>query len=99
MGLMGDRFEGTFEEHKIELVRTNLDKKVVIMVDDHQVASESVALPHEWEKTKVFETGSCGKKHELRAHSVVKKLLGFIPVDNEYTIHVDGREVLLKKTQ
>ena len=99
MGLMGDHFEGTFEEHKIELIRTNLDKKVVLLVDGYQIASESVALPHEWDKKKVFEVGACGKKHELHAHSALKKIFGFLPVDNEYTIEIDGREIFLKKTQ
>ena len=36
MGIMGDRFEGTFEDHKIELVRTNIDKKVVVTVEPHE---------------------------------------------------------------
>lgn len=99
MGIMGDRFEGTFEEHKVELVRTNLDKKVVVLVDGYQIASESVALPHEWEKHKEFEVGSCGKKHVLVAHSALTKIFGFLPVDNEYTLEIDGREIFLKKTQ
>jgi hypothetical protein len=99
MGIMGDSFEGTFEDHKVELIRTNLDKKVVIQVDGYIVASESVALPHEWDKVKEFEIGSCGKKHRLHAHSTVQKLLGFIPVDNEYTIDIDGHEVFLKRTK
>jgi hypothetical protein len=99
MSLMGDRFEGTFEEHKIELVRTNLDKKVVLFVDGQEIATESVALPHQWEKHKEFEVGSCGKKHTLVAHSTLKKLFGFLPIDNLYSIEIDGHEVTLEKTK
>jgi hypothetical protein len=99
MGLMQDRFEGQFEEHKVELVRTNIDKQVVLTVDGQTIATESVALPHEWEKHKEFEVGACGKKHTLFAHSTVKKLFGFLPVDNEYTIQIDGQEVVLTKTK
>ena len=97
MGITGDRFEGTFDQHKIELVRTNIDKQVVVLVDGQQVASESVALPHEWEKRKEFEVG--GHKHTLVAHSTLKKLFGVIPIDNLYTIEIDGHEVALTKTK
>jgi hypothetical protein len=99
MGLMGDRFVGEFEGHRIELVRTNIDKKVVVTVDDYRIAEESVALPHSWEKEKEFSVGSCGKKHKLSAHSTLKKIFGFLPVDNEYKIEIDGQEVFLKKTE
>ena len=99
MGLMGDRLEGTFEQHTIALVRTNLDKKVVVLVDQVEVASESVALPHEWEKRKEFQVGACGRTHTLVAHSALKKLFGLLPIDNEYTVEIDGQEISLKKTK
>lgn len=99
MAILGDHFEGEFEEHKVELVRTNLDKKVMVLVDGYQIVQESVALPHAWDKEKTFQVGSCGKQHKLVAHSALTKLFGFLPVDNEYTLHIDGREIFLKKTK
>ena len=95
MALMGDRFEGSFEKHKIELVRTNIDKQVVVLVDGKEIARESVMLPHHWDKTKEFECE--GKKHVLAAHATVKKLLGILPIDNEYSIEIDGNPVALTK--
>jgi hypothetical protein len=97
MGITGDHFEGQFEEHKIEIVRTNLDKVTVVLVDGYEVVHESVALPHNWDKDKEFQIGSCGKKHTLHAHSQLKKIFGFLPVDNEYTVVIDGQEVLFKR--
>jgi hypothetical protein len=95
MALMGDRFEGSFEKHKVEVVRTNIDKQVVVSVDGMEIARESVALPHKWDQVKEFECD--GKKHTLAAHSVVKKLLGIVPIDNEYSIEIDGNPVALTK--
>jgi len=97
MSIMGDRFEGTFEGHKIELVRTNLDKQVAILVDGNKIAEESVALPHQWDRTVEFELG--GVKHSLAAHSALKKLFGAIPYDNTYAIEIDGRALALIKTK
>jgi hypothetical protein len=99
MGLMEDRFEGKFEDHAVALVRTNLDKQVVVLVDDTQVASESVVLPHEWGKQKQFQVGSCGKQHTLVAHSTLKKLFGLLPIDNDYTVEIDGHAVVLTRTK
>jgi len=95
MGLMGDRFEGSFEKHKVEIVRTNIDKQVVVSVDGKEIARETVALPHQWDQTKEFECD--GTKHTLAAHSVVKKLLGILPIDNEYSVEIDGKPVVLTK--
>ncbi len=95
MGLLGDRFEGSFGAHKVEVVRTNLDKQVVVSVDGKEIARESVALPHAWDQTKEFECD--GKKHTLAAHSVVKKLFGILPIDNDYSVEIDGASVALTK--
>jgi hypothetical protein len=97
MGLMGDRYEGSFDGHKIQVVRTNVDKQVVVLVDEREIARESVALPHQWEQKKEFEVG--GHKHTLAAHSVFKKLFGVVPIDNVYTVDIDGKAVELRKTQ
>ena len=70
---------------------------MVIEVDGKEIASESVALPHEWEEHKTFDAS--GEKHTLVAHSTLKKLFGILPIDNEYTVAIDGRDVLLKKTK
>jgi hypothetical protein len=95
MGLMGDRFTGSFDGHAIELVRTNLDKQVVITVDGREIARESVALPHSWDKTKSFDVD--GAPHTLTAHSMLKKMWGLIPYDNEYAIEIDGKTIHLEK--
>ena|SRR5579883_747978 len=97
MALLGDRFVGKFGEHEVELVRTNIDKQVVIKVNGREIARESVALPHSWEQKKEFETPD-GTKHALVAHSALKKMWGLIPYDNEYSIEVDGKTVVLEKT-
>ena len=97
MAISGDHFEGQFEEHKIEIVRTNLDKVTVVLVDGLEVVREPVALPHSWDADKVFEGGPCGKKHRLHAHSQLKKIFGFLPIDNEYTIQIDGKDVLFRR--
>ena len=99
MGITGDRFEGKFEQHTIEIVRTNLDKKVTLLVDGHEVFTESVALPHQWDRQSEFHFEGDGKKHTVAVHSAFKKLLGFLPYDNAYTIEVDGRPLDLVKTK
>lgn len=95
MGLMGDRFEGKFEKHTIEVVRTNIDKQVVVSVDGREIARESVALPHQWDQKKEFDCD--GTKHVLLAHSVLKKLFGVVPIDNVYSVEIDGNPVALTK--
>jgi hypothetical protein len=93
MGILGDRFVGNWREHKVELVRTNVDKQVVILVDGNEIATESVAIPHTWDQVKEFALG--GASHKLHAHSALKKLWGLVPYDNEYAIEIDGEKVVL----
>lgn len=97
MSLMGDRYLGRFEDHQIEIVRTNLDKQVEIRVDGVAIATESVALPHSWEQQKQFSSATCGKSHTLTAHGMLKKLFGVLPYDSTYAIEVDGTPVALSK--
>jgi hypothetical protein len=97
MGIMGDKFVGEFEGMKIELARTNIDKTLAVLVDGHQVASESVALPHEVHLKVEFDHG--GKRHALFADSAFKKLFGLVPYDYDYTITIDGKQVTLKKVK
>jgi hypothetical protein len=98
MGLVTDRFVGTFEGLSIELVRTNLDKQIVILVDGKEVAHESVALPHTWDQAKEF-TGTDGRTHRIVAHSMLMKLWGLIPYESQYAIGVDGQSVPLTCTE
>ena len=98
MGLMADRFVGQFEQHRIDVVRTNLDKRVVVLVDGNEVIRESVALPHDWVRSANTEVGACGKTHRLVARSSVRRLFGAIPIDNRYVVEIDGVAVPLSKT-
>jgi hypothetical protein len=97
MGVMGDCYEGSFDGHTVQVVRSNVDKQVVVLVNGWEIARESVVLPHQWEQKKEFEVD--GYKHTLVAHSVYKKLFRVVPIDNVYTVEIDGKTVELKKTQ
>jgi hypothetical protein len=96
MGIMGDRYEGELDGHKIELVRNNLDKTLSLLIDGHKVAWESRILPHDITLEGEFEHG--GSKHKVVAHSTVKKILG-LPLDADDGIEVDGKPLPLRKTK
>jgi len=95
MGLMGDRYKGTFEGHTIELVRDNLRKSLSLLVDGDRVAWESRILPHDITLKGEFE--HAGKKHSVVAHSTVRPILG-LPLSVEDSIEIDGKLLALQKS-
>ncbi len=96
MGIMGDRYEGEFEGHKIELVRDNVAKTLSLLIDSGTVAWESRVLPHDITLKGEFEHE--GAKHTVVAHSTVKKILG-LPLDADDGIEIDGKPLPLRKTK
>ena len=72
MGILGERHAGTFEGHKLEIVRDNLTKRCVLLIDGVEVASESRAVPHDITLTATFE--HAGVTHKVVARSIVKGL-------------------------
>ena len=96
MGITGDRYEGDFEGHRIELVRDNLSKTLALVIDGSRVAWESRVLPHDITLKGEFEHK--GAKHSVVAHSNVKKILG-LPLDADDGIEIDGKPLPLRKTK
>ncbi len=96
MGITGDRYEGDFAGHKIELVRDNLQKTLALVIDGSKVAWESRILPHDITLKGEFEHK--GAKHTVVAHSTVKKILG-LPLDADDGIEIDGKPLPLRKTK
>ena len=96
MGMMGDRYVGTFDGHTIELVRNNLNKTLNLVIDGAVVASEHRWVPKELELHADFEHK--GVKHTVVAHQHLKKILG-LPMDTDDSIEIDGQPLPLKKTK
>jgi hypothetical protein len=96
MGIIGDRYESTFEGHRIELVRDNLAKTLALVIDGAVVASESRTLPHEIELVGALEHE--GVNHTVIARSTVKSVLG-LPLDADDQIEIDGKPVPLQRTR
>lgn len=97
MGIMGDRYEGMFDGHRIELVRDNVEKKLTLLIDGKGAAWESRVLPHDITLNGEFEHN--GAKHTVVAHSTVKRLLGILPYDTDDSIEIDGKALPLTKTK
>jgi hypothetical protein len=96
MAITGDRFEGTFEGHKIELVRNNLDKTLNLLIDGAVVASEHRWVPKEITLHADFEHN--GVNHSVVAHQHLKPILG-LPIATDDSIEIDGKPLPLKKTK
>ena len=96
MGITGDRYEGTFDGHKIELIRNNRDKTLNLLIDGAVVASEQRSVPKEITLHAEFEHG--GVKHVVVAHQHLKPILG-LPIDTDDSIEIDGKPLPLKKTK
>jgi hypothetical protein len=95
MGIVGDRYEGEFEGHRIELVRDNLAKTLALVIDGSTVARESRILPHDI--VLVAELEHDRVKHTVVARSTVKRVLG-LPFDADDAIEVDGKPVPLRRS-
>jgi hypothetical protein len=96
MGITGDRYEGTFDGHKIELVRNNWNKTLNLLIDGNVVASEQRWVPKEITLHAEFEHK--GVKHTVVAHQELKPILG-LPIDTHDSIEIDGKPLPLTKTK
>ena len=96
MGIMGDRYEGSFDGHKIELVRNNLNKTLNLLIDGAVVASEQRWLPKDITLRADFEHK--GVKHAVVAHQHLKPILG-LPIDCDDSIEIDGKPLPLTKVK
>jgi hypothetical protein len=45
MAITGDRYVGSYQGHKIELVRDNWVKTLTLLIDGREAASESCMIP------------------------------------------------------
>lgn len=96
MAIMGDRYEGMFDGHRIELVRNNLDKTLNLLIDGAVVASERRWFPKDITLHAEFE--HAGVKHSVVAHQHLKPILG-LPIDTDDSIEIDGKALPLTKTK
>lgn len=89
MGMMGDGYRGTYQGHTVELIRDNVGKKLKLVIDGVEVASEPRALQHDitLNATLVHE----GVSHRVVARSVVGRT-------TSGTIHIDGAPLTIAKT-
>lgn len=95
MGVTGDRYEGTFDGNRIELVRNNLDKTLSLSVNGVVVASETRWLPRDITLQAEFEHQ--GRLHRVVAHQQVRPLFG-LPLATDDSIEIDGTPLPLMKT-
>ena len=96
MAITGDRYEGTFEGHKIELVRNNLDKTLNLVIDGAVVASEHRWFPKQITLHAEFEHK--GVQHTVVAHQDLKPILG-LPIATDDSIEIDGKPLPLTKVK
>ena len=96
MAITGDRYEGTFDGHKVELVRNNWDKTLKLLIDGAEVASEQLWVPKDMTLHAEFE--HAGQEHTVVAHQELKKILG-LPIDHHDSIEIDGKPLALRKTK
>jgi len=89
MGIMGERYCGTYEGHSVELVRDNLTKKLKLVIDGVEVAAEDRAVPHNITLTATLE--HAGASHRVVARSIVKGL------STRDSIEIDGAPLSLAK--
>jgi hypothetical protein len=91
MGLTGDRYEGSFRGHAIEVVRNEWIKTLKLLIDGKVVASQFCPLPKSVTLTAALK--HAGDKHEV----VVKSVIRFPFYED--TVEVDGRPLVLSKTK
>ena len=96
MGIMGDRYEGTFDGHKIELVRNNADKTLSLLIDGAVVAAEHRWWPKDITLNAEFEHK--GAQHTVTAHQHVKPILG-LPIATDDSVEIDGKPLPLTKVK
>ncbi len=96
MGMLVDRYEGTYEGHKIELVRNAVTKTLKLLIDGAVVASEHIWLPEDITLRAEFEHK--GAHHTVVAHQHVKPIVG-LPIGNDDSIEIDGKPLPLTKVK
>ena len=83
MGILGARYGGVYEGHRIEIVQDNLSKTCKLVVDGVTLASEGRAVPHDITLEATFE--HAGVTHRLVGRSVVTGLA------TKDSIELDGK--------
>ena len=91
MGLTGDRYEGSFKGHAIEVVRNEWVKTLKLLVDGTVVAQKFCLIPSNVKLDATFDDGT-------KTHAVVLKSIIRFPF-YEDTVDVDGQPVFLNKTK
>jgi hypothetical protein len=91
MGLTGDRYEGSFKGHAIEVVRNEWVKTLKLLVDGTVVAHKSCLIPSNVTLSATFDDGAS-------PHAVVLRSVIRFPF-YEDTVDVDGQPVFLNKTK
>ncbi len=86
---MGEGFRGTYQGHKVELIRDNLRKKLALLIDGVEVASEPRTLQHDITLTATLVHE--GVSHRVVARSIVGRT-------TSGTIHIDGAPMTIAKT-
>jgi hypothetical protein len=89
MGLMGDGYRGTYQGHTIELIRDNLAKKLKLVIDGVEVASEPRAMQHDITLTATLVHE--GVSHRVVARSIVGRT-------TSGTVMIDGAPLTIART-
>ena len=89
MGLMGDGYRGTYQGHTIELIRDNLAKKLKLVIDGVEVASQPRAMQHDITLTATLVHE--GVSHRVVARSIVGRT-------TSGTVMIDGAPLTIAKT-
>jgi hypothetical protein len=89
MGLMGDGYRGAYLGHTIELIRDNLAKKLKLVIDGVEVASQPRAMQHDITLTATLV-------HEGVSHGVVARSI--VGRTTSGTVVIDGAPLAIAKT-
>jgi hypothetical protein len=89
MGLTGDHFVATYEEHTLELISNEWIKNIKLLIDGKEVARASRILPHDVTLTGALEHD--GVRHSVVARSVIR-----FPWTEE-NIEIDGNPLTLTR--
>lgn len=87
--MLGDGYRGTYQGHTIELVRDNLAKKLKLVIDGVEVASEPRAMQHDITLTATLV-------HDDVSHRVVARSI--VGRSTSGTVMVDGAPLTIAKT-
>ena len=97
MGLMGDGYRGTYQGHTIELIRDNLAKKLKLVIDGVEVASQPRAMQHDITLTATLLHE--GVSHRVVARSIVGRTTsGTVMIDGSVARGPDVRRALRERS-